>query len=354
MMRSDGFVFAGISSRVVFGVGTLAQTGDEIRRLGHQAALILCSPHQVADAQALSDHLGDLSRGVFSQAAMHTPIEVTDAAVAVYQASGATCVVALGGGTSIGLGKAIALRTGADQIAIPTTYAGSEMTDILGETVQGRKTTRRDAAIRPEVVIYDVALTLTLPAAMTVTSALNAIAHGIEALYATDGNPLLSLMSLEAMRAFKTGLPVLRAAPQDMAARGQVLYGAWLCSTALGYVSMALHHKLAHVIGGSFNMPHAETHAILLPHTAGFNAQAVPQILTPVAQIFGGSVGGGLWDFAQENGAPLALRDLGLSAADLDRAADIATQAPYPNPRPFDRADIRTLLQAAWEGTRPQ
>lgn len=353
-MRSDGFVFAGIPSRVVFGVGTIAQTGDEVRRLGHHAALIVCSANQAAEAQALAADLGDLSRGVFSNATMHTPIEVTEAAIAAYHASGATCVIALGGGTSIGLGKAIALRTGADQIAIPTSYAGSEMTDILGETAEGRKTTRRDAAIRPEVVIYDVALTLTLPAAMTVTSALNAIAHGVEALYAADGNPLLSLMSIEAMRAFKMGLPVLHALPQDMAARGQVLYGAWLCSTALGYVSMALHHKLAHVIGGSFNMPHAETHAILLPHTAGFNAQSVPHLLAPVAQIFGGSVGGGLWDFAKENGAPLALRDLGLTKADLDQAADIATQSPYPNPRPFDRADIRHLLLAAWEGTRPE
>ncbi len=353
MILPQTFVFPGITTRVVFGDGTLTQTGAEITRLGHTKALILSTAHQAADAQAMAANLGALSAGVFSEAAMHTPVNVTEAALAAYRASGATCIVALGGGSTIGLGKAIAVRTGADQIAIPTTYAGSEMTDILGETLDGQKTTRRDPAIRPETVIYDIALTLSLPASMTVTSALNAIAHGVEAIYAADGNPVLSLMSVEAMRAFRDGLPVLRTAPQDTAARAQVLYGAWLCSTALGYVSMALHHKLAHVIGGSFKTPHADTHAILLPHTAGFNAQAVPDLLAPVAEIFGGSVGGGLWDFAKANGAPLALRDLGLSQTDLDHAADIATQAPYPNPRPFDRADIRNLLAAAWEGARP-
>ena len=168
----------------------------------------------------------------------------------------------------------------------------------------------------------------------------------------TDANPILSLMSLEAMRAFKAGLPVVVRDPQNREARSDVLYGAWLCSTALGYISMALHHKLAHVLGGSFNTPHAETHAILIPHTAAFNAVAAGRELAPVAEIFG-SVGGGLWDFARECGAPMRLADLGLTEADLDRAAEIAVQNPYWNPRPFDRDAIRGLLQNAWEGRRP-
>ena len=349
----QGFTFAGITTRVIFGSGTLAQVGDEIARLGHRGAFLVSTPQQADDAAGLAEQLGSLARGHFAGAVMHTPTDMTGAALAQYRASGATCVVALGGGSTVGLGKAIATRTGADQIVIPTTYAGSEMTDILGETVDGQKTTRRDDSIRPEVVIYDVGLTLSLPPAMTVTSALNAMAHGVEALYAADGNPILSLMSLEAMRAFKAGLPKVVADPQDAAARYDVLYGAWLCSTALGYVSMALHHKLCHVLGGSFGTPHADTHAILLPHTAGFNAVAVPETLAPVAQIFGGSVGSGLWDFAASLNAPRALRDLGLSESDLDRAAEIATQSPYVNPRPFGRSDIRALLQSAWDGTRP-
>lgn len=347
------FTFPGLATRVVSGSGTLAQVGAEVARLGHGKALVLSTAHQRAQAEALAASLGALSAGVFAGAVMHTPMDVTEAALLACAASGATVVVALGGGSTIGLGKAIALRTGADQVVIPTTYAGSEMTDILGQTVDGTKTTQRDAAIRPEVVIYDVDLTMTLPVPMTMTSGLNAIAHAMEALYAPDRNPIVALMCRDALVAFKDGLPVLKTDPLNVAARAQALYGAWLCSTALGYVTMALHHKLAHVIGGSFNLPHADTHAILLPHTAAFNAVAVPDLLAPITQMFGTAPGAGLWDFARDIGAPTRLADLGLTEADLDRAADIAVQNPYANPRAFVRADIRRLLQAAYDGQRP-
>jgi maleylacetate reductase len=346
------FIFNPIPTRVIFGTGTLAQVAEEVARLGRTRALILTTPDQAGQGAALAATLGGLAAGQFAEATMHTPVAVTDRAVAAFRAAGADCVVSLGGGSTTGLGKAVALRTGADQVVIPTTYAGSEMTDILGETADGRKTTRRDPAIRPEVVIYDVALTTSLPPRMTVTSALNAIAHGIEGLYAPDANPVLSAMAAQAMPAFRDGLPAVVADPADMAARAQVLYGAWLCSTVLGQITMALHHKLAHVLGGTFNTPHADTHAILIPHTAAFNAPAARDALAPVAATFG-SVGGGLWDFARACGAPLALRDLGLTPDNLDQAADIAVQNPYANPRPFTRGDIRTLLQAAWEGARP-
>ena len=349
----DGFVFPGISTRVLFGSGTIDRVADELATLGHGKALVLSTPNQQGDAEAVATRLGTAAVGVFAQAEMHTPTDVSERAVAAFRDSGATCVVGIGGGSTVGLAKAIATRTGADQIVIPTTYAGSEMTDILGETSGGEKTTRRDPSIRPEVVIYDVDLTLGLPVDMTVTSALNAIAHGIEGLYATDANPITDMMALDAMRAFRDGLPRVVAEPANTEARTQVLYGAWLCSTALGYVSMALHHKLCHVLGGSFGLPHAETHAIMLPHTAGFNAVAASEKLAPVARIFGGSVGGGLWDFAKANGAPLRLADLGLTEADLDRAAEIASRNPYANPRPFDREDIRSILGAAWGGDWP-
>ncbi len=347
MRWDEGFVFPGILSRVVFGHGTLAQVGAELARLGRSKPLVLSTTHQEPAAQALAATLG---ARVFAWAVMHTPVAVTAQAVAVFD--GCDCVVSLGGGSTIGLGKAVALRTGADQIVTPTTYAGSEMTDILGQTEAGLKTTRRGAAIRPEVMIYDVDLTLTLPPALTVTSALNAVAHGVGALSAVDGNPVLDVMSLDAMRAFRDGLPLVLVDPANRAARAQVLYAAWACSTALGYALMALHHKLAHVLGGTFGLPHAETHAILLPHTAGFNTVAVPDKLAGVAEVFG-TVGPGLWAFAIGLGAPLALRDLGLTAEDLDRAAGIAVANPNANPRPFERADIRELLQAAWEGVCP-
>lgn len=347
------FVFPGLRSRVVFGPGSIAQTGDEIARLGRSRALVLSTPNQAADAEALAARLGVLTAGLFAEAAMHTPVEVTEKAIAAYRAAGADCVVSLGGGSTTGLGKAIATRTGADQIVIPTTYAGSEMTDILGETAGGEKTTRRDPSILPETVIYDVDLTLTLPVALTVTSGLNALAHAAEALYAPDRNPVITLMSAEAIRAFAAALPAIVRDPADVTARGQAQYGAWLCGIALGGTSMSLHHKLCHTIGGSFGTPHAETHAVLLPHTVGFNAKAVGDLLAPLRETFGDTPGRALFDFAAALGAPKRLSEFGLSEVDLDRAADIATRNPYANPRAFDRADIRSLLQDAWEGRPP-
>jgi maleylacetate reductase len=347
------FTFPGITTRVIFGSGTLAQAGEELARLGHSRAMVLSTPNQEDDAKALADRLGEKAAGVFAGAAMHTPTEVTEQAVQAFRDLRADCVISLGGGSTTGLGKAIAVRTGADQIVIPTTYAGSEMTDILGETAAGEKTTRRDPAIRPEVVIYDVDLTLTLPAGLTVTSALNAIAHAMEAFYAPDRNPVIEAMCRDAMRAFQWSIPVLIANPTDRDARADALYAAWCCSTALGQVSMALHHKLAHVLGGSFGLPHAETHAVLLPHTTAYNAAQVPDLLAPIAEVFGQPAGAGLWDFANSVNAPLRLADLGLAQADLPRAAEIAMRNKYWNPRPFTEADIRNLLQAAWEGTRP-
>lgn len=350
----DSFAFPGLTTRVVFGSGTIASTGPEIERLGHDKALILSTPHQQGQAEELAQSLGGLSAGVFAQAAMHTPVEVTEAALKAFEASGAQAVVSLGGGSTTGLGKAIAARTGVDQVVIPTTYAGSEMTDILGETDKGEKTTRRSPAIRPETVIYDVDLTLSLPVEMTVKSAMNALAHAMEALYAPDRNPVMELMCKDALPAFRHGIPALIRDPSDRQARSQALYGAWCCSTALGYVSMALHHKLAHVFGGSFNTPHADTHAILLPYTTAFNEVAVPDLLAPIAKVFGGgSAGGGLWDFARESGSPLSLQQIGIAEGDLDRAAEIAVRNAYSNPRPFDRDAIRGLLQTAWEGRRP-
>lgn len=348
------FVFPGLATRVVFGHGTLAQVPAEVARLGHSRALVLSTPHQQDQAQAVASLLGSVAVGVFAGAEMHTPVGVTDAAMALYQSVGASCVVSLGGGSTTGLGKAIASRCGADQIVVPTTYAGSEMTDILGETSGGEKITRRDSSIRPEVVIYDVDLTLTLPVSLTVTSALNAIAHAMEGFYAPDRHPITEALSRDALAAFARALPSLINDPQNQVARADALYAAWGCSTTLGHVTMALHHKLAHVLGGSFGLPHAETHAILLPHSTSYNEDAVAGLLAPIAATFGADrAGAALWRFARSLNAPMRLSAFGLNAADLDRAADIATRNPYANPRAVTREGIRHLLQQAWDGECP-
>ncbi|WP_426230576.1 maleylacetate reductase [Pararhizobium sp. DWP3-4] len=351
---SRDFTYGGSPAHIVFGQGKSATAADWVNKLGCSRALVLSTPQQKGDAEALAAKLGPLAAGVFAGAVMHTPVDVTETAMKVVAETRADCVVALGGGSTTGLGKAIAYRTDMPQIVIPTTYAGSEVTAILGQTEGGRKTTVRHESILPEVVIYDPALTLGLPVGMSVTSGLNAMAHAVEGLYAQDRNPISTLMAVEGLRAFKTSLPGIIATPAAPDLRGDALYGAWLCGTVLGTVGMALHHKICHTLGGTFDTPHADTHAIMLAHTAAYNAVSVSDLLAPVAGIFGGSVGGGLWDFAREIGAPLGLRDLGLTEADLDRAAEIATENPYWNPRPIDRKSIRALLQDAWEGRRPE
>lgn len=350
----SAFIYTANPARIVFGPGSLARVAGEIRQLGGSRALVLSTPFQREDAERLNHELGELGAGVFGEAAMHTPVAVTEQAMAAYAEVGADCVVALGGGSTIGLGKAIAYRNGAPQVVVATTYAGSEVTPILGQTEEGVKTTVKDASILPEVVIYDANLTLGLPVGMSVTSGLNAMAHAVEGLYAKDRNPITALMALEGIRGLKEALPVIVERPGDVEARSNALYGSWLCGTVLGTVGMALHHKLCHTLGGSFDLPHAETHAIMLPHTAAYNAHAAADVLAPAAELFGGELGTGLHDFARSLGAPLALKELGLAEADLDRAADLAVKNPYWNPQPVERDAVRELLQRAWSGARPE
>jgi maleylacetate reductase len=346
---------AGSPARIVFGPGVSARAGEMVEALGCRRALVLSTPNQAGDAQALADRLGRLSAGVFDGAAMHTPVEATERALAAMDAAGADCTVALGGGSTTGLGKAIAYRRGTPQVAIPTTYAGSEVTPILGQTEGGRKTTVRGPEILPEVVLYDPDLTLSLPPALSVTSAFNAMAHAAEAVYAKDRDPLSSLMAAEGVRAFAGALPDIVASPRDSDARARALYGAWLCGTVLGTVGMALHHKLCHVLGGSFDLPHAETHTAVLPHAVAYNEPAAGEELAPIARALGDECAGAAFHaLAVRLGAPTALRDLGLAESDLDRAADIAMAAPYWNPRPLERGPILDLLRRAWEGAPPR
>jgi alcohol dehydrogenase class IV len=351
-MRS--FVYNGQPGRVVFGAGALARLGAEIEALGARRALVLSTPEQRASAERVAQMLGERAAGVFDRAVMHVPIETAREARELARRLDADCAVAVGGGSTTGLGKAIALDSGLPILAIPTTYAGSEMTPIYGITEGGLKKTGRDARVLPRTVIYDPELTLTLPLALSVTSGMNAIAHAAEGLYAMDANPIMDLMAEEGIRALGRALPALRADARGLEARSQALYGAWLCGVVLGNVGMALHHKLCHTLGGTFNLPHAETHTIVLPHALAYNAPAAPEAMRRIARALeGGSAAQAVYDLAKDNGAPVALRELGLQPADLDRACELALQTPYPNPRPLERAALRQLLQDAFDGRRP-
>lgn len=348
------FVYNALPSRVIFGSGTISMLKSEVERAGCRRAFLLSTPEQAESLHRIAASLGPLAAGIFTQAAMHTPADVTENAARQAQECGADCTVSFGGGSSTGLGKAIALRTDLTQIAVPTTYAGSEVTPIIGETKDGVKVTQRSLKVLPEIVIYDVYFTLTLPRRLSVTSGTNAIAHAVEALYAQDRNPVISMIAEQAIAAMGHALPAIVADPQNRDARAQALYGAWLCGMCLGSVGMALHHKLCHVIGGAFDLPHADTHTVILPYALSYNAGAAPEADAAVARALGGRNGtSALVALAAKLGSPRSLKSLGMPQAGIARAADLAVQHPYWNPRPIERDAVEALIAAAWAGDPP-
>jgi maleylacetate reductase len=352
------FIFDARLPRVVFADGALASLPDEVARLGSRRVLVLCTPQQTEHADRVGALLDTLAVARFDRAVMHVPVATVSAAAEVARAAQADLAVAIGGGSTIGLAKALALHHDLPFVAVPTTYAGSEMTPIYGLTDQGIKRTGRDPRVLARTVLYDPSLSLQLPLGMTVVSGLNAIAHAAEGLYAPDGNPVLGSMAEEGVRAVAGAIDGLVAAPADAALRAQALYGAWLCGVVLGNAGMGLHHKLCHTLGGSFDLPHAEVHAVVLPHALAYNAAAAPDAMRRLARAIGvddaAQVPRGLFDLSRRCGAPSSLREIGMREADLDRATDLALQQRYPNPRALEPAAIRALLHRAFDGAAPQ
>ncbi|MFD9324454.1 maleylacetate reductase [Streptomyces sp. NPDC060065] len=350
------FSYESRPARVVFRPGAaVSATPGEVARLGLHRVLVVCGSRGSAVARAVADALGDACAGLHAEARMHVPVEVADRAVEVARAAGADGCVAVGGGSAIGLGKAIALRTGLPLIAVPSTYSGSEMTPVWGLTEHGAKRTGRDPVVQPRTVVYDPELTLALPVPLSVTSGVNALAHAVEALYAPDASPLVSLMAEEGVRAMAGALPLVAAAPDDLDARGRALYGAWLCGACLGATTMGLHHKLCHVLGGTFGLPHAETHTVVLPYALAYNASAAPEAISALSRALAtDEVPRALRDLAGNLGAPRTLAELGLKEADLAVAAAQATAAAYPNPREVTASGVLGLLTAAYEGWEPR
>lgn len=349
------FTYDSRAQRVIFERGALKHLHREVELLGATRAIILSTPDQAGQAERVAAQLGSRAAGVFPNAVMHVPIEVARAAAEEARRLGADCAVAIGGGSTIGLGKAIALESSLPIIAIPTTYAGSEMTPIYGITDACIKKTGRDPRVLPRTVIYDPQLSMTLPFGLSVTSGINAIAHAAEGLYAQDGNPIMDLLAVEGIRALAEGLLGLKHDPLDAEGRAQCLYGAWLCGTVLGNVGMALHHKLCHTLGGTFDLPHAETHTVILPHALAYNARAVPDAMRRIADALGAQdAATGMWDLARNLGAPVALRDIGMTRDGIGRAVELATQTTYPNPRSLEPVALRELLERAYAGDAPK
>lgn len=348
------FVYQNLPSRVIFGKGSLSTLAEEIGRLSKRNALILCTPNQRDQAVQIADLLGNGAAGIYDRAVMHVPIETAEEARLIARQTNADCCVAIGGGSTIGLGKAIAMTSELPIIAIPTTFAGSEMTSIYGITEGGIKKTGRDIRVLPKTVIYDPLLVTSLPPAVAGPSGMNAVAHAVEALYAEDANPITSLMAEESIRALAIGLPAVVENPGNADIASDALYGAWLAGVCLGAVGMSIHHKLCHTLGGAFNLPHAEMHTIVLPHSVAYNQCAAPEAMARISRALGGvEPASGLYDLAKSLGTPMSLAEIGMTEDGLEYAAELATRNPYYNPRPIERAAILDLLKNAYAGRRP-
>jgi maleylacetate reductase len=349
------FTYQALPMRVVFGAGALANLPDEVAALGLTRVLVLCSPEQEVTGKQVAAALGERAAGVLPEARMHVPVEVARRARDLARQLGADGCVAVGGGSAIGLGKAIALEHDLPVIAVPTTYAGSEMTPVWGLTEGGQKRTGRDIRVLPRSVVYDPEMTLSLPAGMSVTSGINAIAHAVEGLYAPDATPIVSLMAEEGTRALAAALPRVVADGSDLDARAEAQYGAWLCGAVLAATTMSLHHKLCHTLGGTLDLPHAQTHTVVLPHALAYNQPAAPDAVAALSRALGGvpDPARAVWELAGRLGAPRSLAELGMAEDDIPRIVELAVANPYANPRPVTRDGIASLLHAAWAGDPP-
>ncbi len=348
-------VFRSLSSRVVFGKGALDGLAEEAAALACKRLLVVCTGSQGPVAERAVALLGQAGGPIFAGAAMHTPVEVTEKAMAVVEAERADGLVAIGGGSAIGLAKALSLRTNLPQIAVPTTYAGSEMTPVLGQTEAGRKTTQRTIRVMPETVIYDVDLSLSLPAPVSVTSGFNAIAHGVEALYAESPNAMLLAIAEESVRLMAHALPRIVAEPGDVSARSEALEAAWLAGWSLANGGSGLHHRLCHLLGGAFGLPHAETHTVMLPHILAYNTPEAPDAVARLGRALDASYpADALYDLAQQLGAPTALKDLGLPRASIEPVAEAIAAAGGWNPRAPDEAALKRVMHRAYNGERPR
>jgi maleylacetate reductase len=355
MSQARAFTYQSLPLRVVMGPGVLSRLADEIDRAGLKRVLVLCSPPQQALGEAVAQLIGDRAVGVHPHARMHVPVECAAAACDRVAELGADGCVAVGGGSAIGLGKAIALEHGLKIIAVPTTYAGSEMTSVWGLTEHGRKRTGKDPRVLPVSVLYDPELTLSLPAAVSATSGMNAIAHAVEALYAPDASPIISLMAEEGVRALASALPAVAMDGKDLLARADAQYGAWLCGACLGATTMSLHHKLCHALGGTLDLPHAETHTVVLPHALAYNQPAAPDAAAALRRALGGVAdpAAALWELARRLRAPRSLRELGMEKDDIGQIVVQTLAHPYANPRQVTADGLTRLLSHAWAGEPP-
>lgn len=303
------------------------------------------------DVETTAQNLGGMTIAVYSEAVMHVPIETIAAATVTAEQHRSDSIVAFGGGSAIDTSKAVGLKLGLPIVAVPTTYGGSEVTPFYGYTEGGIKKGQRDRKMRPKSVLYDPVLTVSLPPHVSGASGMNAIAHCVEGLYGKNANPLMTLLAAEGIRVLSRALPIVVAEPSKIEVRADALYGAWLAGMVLGSVGMAVHHNIAHVLGGTFQLNHAEVHTVILPHAVQFNRDAAPEAMLVVAEALGAAdAAEGLRELAVRLGAPVSLKAIGMPEEELDRAAQIVVEHAYYNPRPVEFTGVRQLLGNAYRG----
>ncbi|WP_371405704.1 maleylacetate reductase [Kribbella sp. NBC_00662] len=350
-----GFVHTFLPGRVVFGAGALDRVAAEVETVGVRRALVVATKSARDAADVVEVQLGDGFAGRIDGVAQHVPTAVAEHARGKARDVSADGVIAIGGGSAIGLAKAVALTSEVVIVAVPTTYAGSEMTPVWGETAGGSKTTGSDLRVLPRVVVYDPVLSQHLPKKVTAASVANAIAHCVEAVWTPKADPITEATAVEGLRALALGLRQVQTAPTDLDARSNLLYGACLAGSALATAGTGLHHKLCHLLGGTYNLPHAETHAAVLPQVARVNAPAVPQAAVRLQDALSTAgapdLATGLFDLFAAAEIPTSLKELGLTEEQAFEAAKAFK--PTDNPIPVTEDLVREILTRAWAGTRP-
>lgn len=354
-MSIGSFVYDALPGRVVFAAGAARhQLAAEVDRLEVRRLLLIATRRERPLAEELAAALGDRVVGVFDEVRPHVPNDVAERARGVAAQLRADALLSIGGGSTTGTAKIIALQSDLPIVAVPTTYAGSEMTPVWGMTTEARKETGNDRRVLPKVVVYDPGLTGSLPASITGPSAINAIAHCVEAFYAPGANPITSLIAEEGIRAIARGVPIAVGEPENLDGRADTLYGAYLAGAAFAVAGSAIHHKICHVLGGAYDLPHADLHTVVLPYATAFNAQMLPEVSARVAAALGTEgtdAAAAIQALALRIGAPTALRDIGMRAEDLDEATRLVLEkVPADNPRPADEQNIRQLLEDAFAG----
>lgn len=351
----DPFVYEQRASRVVFGPGVAALLPDELDRAGIDRVVLVATEAARGDAERLAVALGARLAGRIDAVRRHVPAARAEDARRRVEELGARGIVSLGGGSATGAAKAVALTARVPVVALPTTYSGSEMTPIWGITSDGEKRTGVDPIVQPGLVLYDPELSRDLPLDLTAASVANALAHCVEAVWAAGASRLTEVQAVEGARALRDGLRGVVLDAEDLWARGELLYGSCLAGAVLAAAGTGLHHKLCHLLGGAYDLPHAETHAAVLPQVTALNAPAVPDAAARLAAAIGADdLAAGLFDLFAEAGVPTGLRELGLAETEVEAAAARIAAADLDNPVGLDEATLRTVLGRAWAGERPE